>query len=307
MIDISYRTHPELYHDYESCLEYLRSIEPNSDPVDEPLIFHVYSDMKSPKELLCIKSYLATQDLTRTKLILWSDVDLSNNKLLLPFISLIELRRYNPEEEARGTIMEGQHSFLSAKDDKHYLQSDLMRILVCHKYGGIFIDMDIVLLRDFSPLFGMEYMYMWGSETDFKKEGACATVLSCIKGSEFSQRLLEGILQSPIIEGTTCWGKDMFAKMYREKEFPILPSTFFNTEWCINVKYKGKATEIQNTWFDAPITDESHLFLEAFAWHWHNTSWQHKRPKDGSKFDRLEKMMTSLIDSKNLISNGRKE
>jgi hypothetical protein len=45
-------------------------------------------------------------------------------------------------------------------------------------------------------------------ETDFKKEGACATVLSCLKGSEFSTRLLNGILRSPIHGGTTCWGKD---------------------------------------------------------------------------------------------------
>lgn len=295
MIDISYKTHPELYHDYEACIEFLRNFNDDGSRPDGITNFHVYSDMKSPKEALCIKSYLATQNLSKTKLILWSDVDLSSNKLVAPFKDLIELRVYDPIEESKGTIMDGKMQFLTAKDDKHYLQSDLMRILTCYKYGGVFIDMDIVLLRDFGPLLGQEYMYMWGSETDFKKEGACATVLSCNQGSKFSEQLLNGILRSPIYGGTTCWGKDMFAQLYREKEFPILPSTFFNTEWCINVKYKGRANEIQATWFDAPIKDEAHLFLDAFAWHWHNTSWRHKKPKVGSKFFRLEEIMNAKL------------
>lgn len=305
MIDISYSTHPTLYHDYEACLEFLRNLKDDGSRPEEPTLFHVYSDMRSPKEALCIKSFLATQNPYQTKLILWSDVDLSNNKFIAPFKDLIELRVYDPVAEAVGTIMEGKSDFLSAKDEKHYLQSDLMRILVCHKYGGVFIDMDIVLLRDFGPLLGQEYMYMWGSETDFKREGACATVLSCVKGSEFSRRLLESVLRSPIYGGTTCWGKDMFAMMYREKEFPILPSTFFNTEWCINVKYKGRANEIQATWFDAPVKDEAHLFLEAFAWHWHNTSWRHKKPKEGSKFQRLEEIMDEKLLELGLVSKAK--
>lgn len=309
MVDISYVTHPNLYHDYEACLDYLRDLNDDGQRPIEPTIFHVYSDMRSPKEALCIKSFLATQDPSHSKLILWSDVDLSGNKLIAPFKDLIELRMYDPMEESKGTIMEDRFDVLKAKDEKHYLQSDLMRILVCHKYGGVFIDMDIVLLRDFGPLMGQEYMYMWGSETDFKKQGACATVLSCTRESDFSLRLLEGILRSPIQGGTTCWGKDMFAKMYAEKPFPILPSTFFNTEWCINVKYRGLADEIQNTWFDAPIKDESHLFLEAFAWHWHwhNTSWRHKKPKNGSKFHRLEEMVDQKLIERGILNNSQSQ
>ena len=86
MIDIDYSTHPTLYHDYEACLEFLRGINANEYPLPDDVVnFHVYSDMKSPKEALCIKSYLATQDLKATKLILWSDMDLSNNKFVAPF------------------------------------------------------------------------------------------------------------------------------------------------------------------------------------------------------------------------------
>ena len=42
---------------------------------------------------------------------------------------------------------------LKAMDGKHYLQSDLLRILVLYKYGGVWVDMDIIFLRDFKPLF----------------------------------------------------------------------------------------------------------------------------------------------------------
>ena len=70
MIDISFEKNPELYTDYEKCIEFLKNIKiDNYEYPEEVTIFHVYSEIKNSKELMVIKSYLATQNLEKTKMI----------------------------------------------------------------------------------------------------------------------------------------------------------------------------------------------------------------------------------------------
>ena len=228
MINVSKETHYTLYKDYEKCHEFLKTIKDENYSYPEEITnFHVYTEVKNEKELECIKSFFATQNLEKTRLIIWSDYSIEDLECLKPFKQYITFKVYDPIEEAKGTVLENQVQKLLAKDGKHYLQSDLLRILACHKYGGIWIDMDIILLRDFKPLLDQEYMYQWGSELNYEIEGACATVLSVKAKSEFSNYLINEILNMPIIYATTIWGKDMFAKIYRKYKFNILPSPFF--------------------------------------------------------------------------------
>ena len=97
--------------------------------------------------------------------------------MIQPYKEYLDLRVWNAEE-AKGTIIEDEVQKLTSEDGKHYLQSDLLRLLALHKYGGVWVDMDIIFLRDFKPILDQEYMYQWGSETDFANQGACATVLA---------------------------------------------------------------------------------------------------------------------------------
>lgn len=303
MIDISFEKNPILYQDFEECLSFLSNIkEENYSYPNEITNFHIYTEVKTPKELMVVKSYLATQDLEKTKLTIWSDYDIKDTRFIKDFQHLVELKVYNPAEEAKGTILENRKDILSAGDYKHYLQSDLFRILVCTKYGGIFADMDIVFLRNFLPILDQEFLYMWGGETDFANEGACATVMSLKKDSELGNRMLSIIDKIPFYPNSVCWGKDMFARLYRENpNFTIFPSSFFNTEWCVSKKYKELTKKIQDTWFDGEVESEDWLFLDAFAWHWHNTTWKLKKPKKGSKFYRLEEIVDQKLKQKNII------
>ena len=209
---------------------------------------------------MVIKSYLATQNLDKTELIVWSDYDISDNPLIQPFKNLATFNIYDAEEEAIGTPLEGNDK-LFMKDPKYYLQSDLARILLLYKYGGVWVDMDIIFLRDFKPLLDQEYMYMWGSETDFVNQGACATVLSGFSGSEFMWRLVNKVIETPARPSTTCWGKDMFASLYREYRYNIMPVSFFNIEWSINKKHPGLGDLIESQGFHSPLGDVKHLFL----------------------------------------------
>ena len=255
---------------------------------------------KTRKELMVVKSYLATQNLEKTKLIIWSDYDITDNPLIQPYKDYVTLKIYNPEERASGTFIEGSPK-LKMKDPKYYLQSDLARILLLYKYGGVWADMDIIFLRDFKPILDQEYMYMWGSETNFILEGACASVLSGKKESQFMTNLLRQLMQSPALPGTTCWGKDMFATLYRKYKFNILPASFFNIEWCMGVKHRNITDEIQKQWFLNPLQNQKYLFLESFGWHWHNSSKKDFEIVPGSKFDLLEKLTEKKLKEKGIL------
>ena len=178
MIELDYKTHPELYVDYRKCLDFLSTIDESQyEYPEEKTNFHIYTEIKNDKELECIKSFLATQNLEKTHLIVWSDYSIEYNPLIQPYKEYLDLRVWDAVEEAKGTILEGELKKLRKRDRKFYAQSDLLRILALHKYGGVWVDMDVIFLRDFKPLLNQEYMYQWGSETDFASEGACATVL----------------------------------------------------------------------------------------------------------------------------------
>lgn len=303
MIDISLESNRDLYTDYEKCLEFLRTIKNEDfDYPKEKTIFHVYTEIKTRKELMVVKSFLATQNLEHCEMIVWSDYSIEDNPLIKPYKDLITLKVWDPIEEAKGTILEGREDILLAKDKKYYLQSDLLRLMVLHKYGGVWADMDIIFLRDFKPLLEQEYMYMWGSETDFANQGACATVLSLNKESELSLELLKEVLVTRPIPETTCWGKQMFAKLYRRHKYTVLPSTFFNTEWCINIKEGPNANkEILDSWFNEEVTLENTLFEEAFTWHWHNSSNKDKLVHEGSKFYAFEQIVDNKLYRKGII------
>ena len=182
MINVSQKDNPEFYFDYGLGLNLLRSVkdEDYSYP-EEKVNFHIYTEVRSDKEVECVKSFLATQNLDHTSLIIWSDYSIEDNELIQPYKDYLDLRVYNAREEAVGTPMEHEHSMLDASDSKYYLKSDLFRLMMLHKYGGVWADMDIIFLRDFKPILDQEYMYQWGGDTDFANLGACATVLAMKK------------------------------------------------------------------------------------------------------------------------------
>ena len=295
MLNINFKDNTVLYEDFEACVEFLDQVKDSDfEYPEEKVKFHIYSEIRTPKELMAVKSYLATQELEKTELFIWSDYDISENELLKPYRDLVTLKIYDAESEAVGTPLEGNPK-LKMKDPKYYLQSDLARILLLYKYGGVWYDMDVILLRDFKPILDQEYMYMWGSETDFRNQGACATVLAGKPKSEFMTELVSELINTPPRPGTTCWGKNMFASLYRRYEYNIMPAAFFNIEWYINRKYPGLGDHIESQWFKSPLQDEKHLFLSSFGWHWHNSSKKDFSVVGGSKFDLLEKRVEEQL------------
>lgn len=301
MIDINILKNPEFYVDYQKGLDYLKTINDSEFEYPEEITnFHIYSEIKNDKELECIKSFLATQNLEKTNLIVWSDYDISNNPLIQPYKKFLDLRIWDPIKESVGTVLENSEH-VTAKDFLYYLQSDLLRILVIYKYGGIWVDTDIIFLRDFKPIMDQEFMYQWGGDIDFKNEGACATVLSGKKNSTFTSKLMEELKSSEIHPNSTNWGKNLFARLWSKwPEFTIFPSSFFNTEWLISKTRLDFRKSLKNG-FEYVDIDEDILFLSAFTWHWHNSSNKNNPIQPDSKFDRLQKITDSKLKNKNIV------
>ena len=302
MIDINFEKNPELYTDTAVCLKFLKEIKDSDYQYPKQKIkFHIYTEIKTEKELMSIKSYLATQSLEHTELVVWSDYDISDNPMIQPYKKYITLNVYDPQKEAIGTPL-ARNKRLKNKDGLYYLQSDLARILLLYKYGGIWYDMDVILLRDFKPILDQEYMYMWGGETDFINQGACATVISGHAGSEFMTKLIKKLKKTKAKPNSLCWGKKMFAEIYRKYKFNIMPSAFFNTEWGMSVNEQGvNGTEIETRWFFNPLVNEEHLFLDAFGWHWHNSSKKTFRILPGSKFELIQKIIDEKLRNRGIV------
>jgi hypothetical protein len=287
LIALSPATHYELYHDWRKAIAFCRTL-PDVSPGD-PVTFHMYWRERAGawwptvrpfgrKQALPIKAFLATQDLAKCSLVLWSDGDLSRNEWLRPFLDRIDLRVYDVAREVRGTPLEGHPGIYNQRDRRVYRDGDLFRILVLHNYGGVYADMDTVLLRSLGVFLDQEFVYQWDTYDDLY----APALMRLWKGSAFAQELVRGILEIP--PGKYNWGRENVKRaIHRGRTISVFPSPFFNTEWQADPDFKP---------FESTPAS-ANLYEGAFAWHWHN-QWD-AEIEPGSKFHRLETIMDERL------------
>ena len=109
MININIDNNAELYFDYKKGLDFLRNInEDDYEYPDEITNFHIYSEIRNDKELECVRSYFATQNLEKTKLIIWSDYQISEQDNLKEFKdkkSEFQIKTEQKEMKTNGSII----------------------------------------------------------------------------------------------------------------------------------------------------------------------------------------------------------
>lgn len=155
------------------CYDFAGTVQPEPQLTElashgERVNFHTYwrEDLATflERQEWMLKSFFATQDLKRTKLIMWSNGDLRGNKVLLKWIrrfpDAFELRVADIPQLSRGTELEGSE-LLKINDEKAWVDGDLIRLLVLWAFGGVWVDMDSLLTRDLSPLFEHEFVTQW--------------------------------------------------------------------------------------------------------------------------------------------------
>jgi hypothetical protein len=263
LILVSPDTHYELYHDWRKALAFCRSL-PDVKP-SAPVTFHMFWRQSrgfwlkrrefGRKQALPVKSFFATQDPAMCSLVMWSDEDLSGNPWLQPFRDRLTCRVYSVADEIRGTPLEGWPARYRQHDRKVYRDGDLFRILVLHNYGGVYVDMDMVLLRSLGALLDQEFVYQWH---DF--DGECnGAIMHARTGSPFIAELLAGVIALP--PGEFNWGRGNLRRAFdRGAGVTVFPSPFFDTEWQADPDFQPfKKTP-----------NSGALYEGAFAWHWHN-------------------------------------
>jgi len=277
----------------KSSLDYAKNLP--SSGFQDPVTFHFYWRVPrefSRKQILPIKSAIVSQNRKNTKFILWSNIDLSTNPYVEPLLPYIETRIWDVKEESKNTPLDNTNVLNGQLDDSLcYLGGDLFRLLCLHKYGGVYIDMDVVVLRDFEPILQHEFMYQWGSsgttgsEPELKQNGA---VMRLTSYSQLSYDLLNELTNTRANPQTTCWGSELYHKVWRNnKNWITFPCAWFNTEWGLPETEQPFKKNFEGN-------ESSELFDGAFAWHWHNR-WD-EEIQDGCKFQILEDIV-----EKNLI------
>jgi hypothetical protein len=287
VIAIAPDTHYELYHDWQKALAFCRAV-PDRSP-SETVPFHMFwrvrraGFLRKPrpfgrKQALPVKAFFATQDLLRCKLTLWSDEDLSDNPWLVPFAAQLTCRVYQPEEEVRGTPVEARPDLYGQQDRRVWRDGDLFRILALYNYGGVYVDMDMVLLRSLGALLDQEFIYQW-DVYDGVYNGA---IMHLRRQSAFARELIDGVLA--LAPGEFNWGREnLHRAVTRGLPITVFPAPFFNTEWHADPKFKPfRKTPASTNMYDG-----------AFAWHWHNR-WD-DRIEPGSKFQLLEARMDARL------------
>ena len=175
-------------------------------------------------------------------------------------------------------------------DSLCYLEGDLFRLLILNKYGGFYIDMDVLVLEDMSPFNNYEFQYQWGT-SGFNQYEPNITINGAImrlnRNSNLSIEFLQLILNNKPSKNTTSWGNSMYSKI-NNNDLWVLPGVWFNSEWGFEGTENNPFKKVDNI----------ELFEGAFTWHWHN-KWD-DFIEIGSKFQILEEKINTKFNKINL-------
>jgi len=270
------------YNNIDKGIEYLQKnkLEFSSDK-NEITIFHVYwYGILTRKQLLCINSYLKTQDLEKTKLWVWLDYKtfIDTNLNLIPKHKNIEIKKYVPDSEAKGTLFENK-KFIN---NENYLKfrSDCARLLFLYNYGGLYYDLDMILLKDFNSLLNLEFCYTW-SDKNRGNNGILRLKKQSDNCKHIMSKYKEGINMNI---GTN---KVIFTN---DLNIYCLPSILFDPVWILHDnKVKSKYSKLNNfdNFFKTTDEDISNFFdNQCYSYHWHSRN--NAKIEKNSYFEKFE-------------------
>jgi len=267
-------------------------------PLRKHVYFHLlwkflrgYSDSTEiPAQItFVINGYLATQDLRHTTLILWSNYDINNHPVLSKYFQLSNVitKIYNPFELAKGTPLENKTHILEQQDERVYSDGDLFRLLALHKYGGVYLDSDVILLRDFTPLLSQEFVYYWGdiAVSSLQMNGA---VMHAFARSHWIYLLLSELPY--MCTGGFCWGRDLYSKVYHahNPNVTVFPCLMFDPDWYLDEEVGHAPFILFERKVETATYKLNDLYDGVFAYHWHGRfDWKVEK---GSKRDQFAKI-----------------
>jgi hypothetical protein len=295
-----------LYSDTEYCLRFLRELAtPGTDGTAAGERYHLYWRGRfSTKHAFAVKSLLATPDAARGEVCLWLDVEdgyegHERNPALEPLRRRLSVRAFDPSAECRGTPFEGAPDLYREVSPTE--RSDLFRLVTLYKHGGVYLDLDMMVLRDLGELFrepfgAGEFCYRWSDQPY-----ANHAVLRLRPGSETAQAMVE-----KAVEVGSCDPRALLRFDDSDGiDLTVLPSAFFDPLWLhVDGADRLEAPPFGGFegffrkfgWRYRPkkgVESPRELFPGAFAFHWHN-QWDAPEP-ERSYFGRFDRALDSRI------------
>ncbi|KAF9201775.1 hypothetical protein BGZ49_008013 [Haplosporangium sp. Z 27] len=180
---------------------------PYSTPPAGPatMHFHIFwSGVITDKLSLAVHAFLFTQPLDRSRLHLWIDSTalphgkpenyeinpFSKDLVSEPLNKFVKLHAWDQEtQEALAYPSSSSSSDKVKTKIPSMALSDQARFMILNRYGGMYIDADVLLLRDMSPFYdsGMEFAYEWSNKQMYSN-----AVLRLNRQSNVARRILDG-------------------------------------------------------------------------------------------------------------------
>lgn len=294
---------PDLYSRTSACLDWLAGLKNESGAGKQR--FHIYwNGVVGRKIALCIKSFLATQDMNRCELHLWLDTRTAwrehlRSPWLKPLLPHIQAHAFDLRRELAATGLGDRR--LSAVEEPTQ-RSNFARLALLWHHGGWYVDADTVFLRDLRPL-----------ASEFPNDDLCCrwamqpfannAVLRLDAQGDTATRLLENAFdrQSARARDLMRFSESLDVNLL------VLPSAVFDPLW---LHHDGK-----DTYKDAPFDKFGDFFAQddsltnvdrgemrqaffpgAFAYHWHNR-WQVPEVSE-SWFGLLEEIFDEIVSDR---------
>lgn len=144
---------------------------------------------------------------------------------------------------------------------KYAFAADYIRLYAVYNYGGIYLDMDVEVLKSFNPLLELKTMICWQNEwpglevAAFGAEKGCSWLKDCLDfydhrefvnpDGTFNTRPLPGVVEK-IIRDNNYVLLDVKTEneallMQRERMIPVFPAAFFSPKSLKTNKIKTTA------------------------------------------------------------------
>lgn len=218
----------------------------------EQVTYHLYwrADLHplGERQVLLIQSVLATQSRDHSKVVLWSN---DGDKLLAnpttyrhlkpifgEYAERFSVQSVNIRTLAASTPLNAHPLLAAATDKKAWLDGDLVRVLLLYHYGGVWVDMDSVLLRDMRPLLESEWVTQWDCYDKPYAPLNGAMMHFYAKSPHLCQMMYAMSVEPAPRPGTTDWGSLLYHKVWRrtvaagKRPFSILPWCFTDGRSC---------------------------------------------------------------------------
>ncbi|KAH0578496.1 hypothetical protein H2248_003638 [Termitomyces sp. 'cryptogamus'] len=177
----------------------------------------------------------------------------------------------------------------SSYDRLSVILSDMARFILCHRFGGIYLDADTILLRDWEELWGWRgaFAYRWSRLDKYN-----TAVLKMHKGSALGTFLFRTALKNGL-DFHPMSVSSYTADAYLDPLLLRLPDALFDAAWLNTESYQRDRppqpyfTEFAD-FFDTPTQNSAApqalgfdgFFKGAYSYHFHNFWW---KPFDPSR------------------------